>query len=194
MKATLTASFGSASAPIVLAKLEQWTEFLQAEGIQASFTVEDEVAGPMTDMHTVLESFVEGIESGSPADRLEAITDQPREEDYEVCPDCGGSGVNGYEGDPDLSLTDQWNDKPCRVCGELAMSEYLPIDEAAKVLGKGYSRSSILRRIDEEWIEGVHWIDDRRSGTAYRRIKINVESVMEWRKIPAAKRAPAEKR
>jgi len=69
------------------------------------------------------------------------------------------------------------------------MSEYLPIDEAAKVPGEGYSRSSILRRIDaEEWIEGVHWIDDRRSGAAYRRIKINIAAVNKWRKMPAAKR------
>jgi len=126
MKATLTASFGSASAPIVLAKLEQWTEFLQATGIDASFVVEaDEVASPIADMHTVLESFVEGIEPGSPADRLEAIIDpcgisvgaRPREEDYEVCPNCGGMGLDGYEGDPDSDLPDQWNDKPCSVCG-----------------------------------------------------------------------------
>jgi hypothetical protein len=49
--------------------------------------------------------------------------------------------------------------------------EYLPIDEAARALGEGYSRSSILRRIAaEEWIEGIHWINDRRNGSAYRRI------------------------
>jgi hypothetical protein len=67
--------------------------------------------------------------------------------------------------------------------------EYLPIDEAAQILGKGYSRSSILRRINaKEWKEGIHYIDDRRSGTAYRHIKINIEAVNEWRRKPAGKR------
>jgi hypothetical protein len=71
----------------------------------------------------------------------------------------------------------------------MSQAEYLPIDEAAQALGEGYSRSSILRRIAaEEWIEGIHWIDDRRNGSAYRRIKINIAAVNEWRKMPAAKR------
>ncbi len=68
--------------------------------------------------------------------------------------------------------------------------ELVTIEEAAKRLGVGYSRSSILRRIkDLEWQEGVHWIDDRRSGSAYRRIKINLAAVQAWRRIPAAKRS-----
>lgn len=71
----------------------------------------------------------------------------------------------------------------------MSSPEYLPMDEAAKVLGEGYSRSSILRRINsEEWVEGVHWIDDRRAGTTYRRIKINLTAVNEWRRKPAARR------
>lgn len=71
-------------------------------------------------------------------------------------------------------------------------AEYLPLEEASDRLGKGYSRSSILRRIDSgEWREGIEWIDDRRNGTAYRRIKINLTAVNQWRRIPAAKRAPA---
>ncbi|MGA7932528.1 MAG: hypothetical protein WCA35_03020 [Kovacikia sp.] len=71
----------------------------------------------------------------------------------------------------------------------MSRPEYLPIDKAAQALGEGYSRSSILRRIkDEEWAEGLHWIDDRRSGSAYRRIKINIAAVNEWRRLPAAKR------
>lgn len=72
-------------------------------------------------------------------------------------------------------------------------AEYISLEEASDRLGKGYSRSSILRRIDSgEWQEGLHWIDDRRNGTAYRRIKINFAAVQQWRQIPAAKRAPAE--
>jgi hypothetical protein len=67
--------------------------------------------------------------------------------------------------------------------------ELVTINEAAKRLGRGYSRSSILRRIkDLEWQEGVHWIDDRRGGSAYRCIKINLAAVQQWRRIPAAKR------
>lgn len=68
-------------------------------------------------------------------------------------------------------------------------AEYISLEEASEKLGKGYSRSSILRRIDSgEWQEGLHWIDDRRNGTAYRRIKINIAAVNEWRRKPAAKR------
>lgn len=69
------------------------------------------------------------------------------------------------------------------------MSEYLSLEEASDLLGRGYSKRSIIRRIDNgEWKEGIHWIDDRRSGSKYRLIKINLEEVEKWRKRPAAKR------
>ena len=30
-----------------------------------------------------------------------------------LCPHCNGTGVNGYEGDPDSDLPGNWNDLPC---------------------------------------------------------------------------------
>jgi hypothetical protein len=68
-------------------------------------------------------------------------------------------------------------------------AELVTIEEASSRLGKGFSRRSIVRRIDsEEWVEGIHWIDDRREGAAYRQIKINLTAVQEWRATPAAYR------
>lgn len=40
--------------------------------------------------------------------------DEPETPD--LCEVCGGTGVNGTEGNPDEDLTDQWNDKPCLTC------------------------------------------------------------------------------
>jgi len=69
------------------------------------------------------------------------------------------------------------------------MSELVTIKEAVKRLGAGYSRRSILRRIDSgEWREGVEWIDDRHAGATNRQIKINLTAVAEWRTKPAARR------
>ncbi|HIK15387.1 MAG TPA: hypothetical protein IGS53_08920 [Leptolyngbyaceae cyanobacterium M33_DOE_097] len=68
-------------------------------------------------------------------------------------------------------------------------AELVTIEQASIRLGKGFSRRSILRRIDDgEWEEGIHWIDDRRIGSAKRLIKINIAAVMELRGIPAAYR------
>ncbi len=67
--------------------------------------------------------------------------------------------------------------------------ELVTLDAAAAQLGRGFSRRSILRRIDSgEWREGFEWIDDRRAGAANRQIKINLTAVNEWRVKPAAKR------
>lgn len=37
-------------------------------------------------------------------------------EEFEICPNCNGTGVDGYEGNPDEDLSDQWNDKRCISC------------------------------------------------------------------------------
>ena len=67
--------------------------------------------------------------------------------------------------------------------------ELLPIKEATKKLGQGFSRRSILRRIDSgEWKEKIHWVDDRRIGAQRRAIKINITEVKKIRYIPAGKR------
>ncbi|PSB29930.1 hypothetical protein [Stenomitos frigidus] len=67
--------------------------------------------------------------------------------------------------------------------------QLVTISEASRLLGSGYSRRSILRRVDSgEWREGFEWIDDRRAGAANRQIKINLTAVNEWRVKPAAKR------
>lgn len=70
-----------------------------------------------------------------------------------------------------------------------ANAELVTIEEASAKLGRGFSRRSILRRIDSgEWQEGIHWIDDRRMGSTKRIIKINLTAVMELRSVPAAYR------
>jgi hypothetical protein len=64
------------------------------------------------------------------------------------------------------------------------------IAKATAILGKGYSYSSILRRIETgEWKEGVHWIDDSTLSARKRSIKINLTAVNEFRAIPKAFRA-----
>jgi hypothetical protein len=64
------------------------------------------------------------------------------------------------------------------------------IARAAAMLGKGYSYSSILRRIETgEWKEGIHWIDDSPLNARKRSIKINLTAVNEFRAIPKAFRA-----
>jgi hypothetical protein len=68
-------------------------------------------------------------------------------------------------------------------------AELVTIEEASARLGRGFSRRSILRRIDSgEWQEGIHWVDDRRIGSLKRIVKINLTSVMELRGVPAAYR------
>jgi hypothetical protein len=64
------------------------------------------------------------------------------------------------------------------------------IAKAAATLGRGYSYSTILRRIDAgEWKEGIHWIDDSTLNARKRSIKINLTAVNKFRAIPKAFRA-----
>ncbi|MDX2215252.1 MAG: hypothetical protein SFY66_18455 [Oculatellaceae cyanobacterium bins.114] len=68
-------------------------------------------------------------------------------------------------------------------------AELVDINEASKRLGKGYSRRSIFRRIKSgEWVEGLHWIDDRARDSAKAIIKINLTAINELRAVPAAYR------
>ena len=63
------------------------------------------------------------------------------------------------------------------------------IDKAGRYLGRGWSRSSILRRIDSgELIEGVHWIDDSPMTSPRRRIKLNILAIEQYLSKPAALR------
>ena len=66
-------------------------------------------------------------------------------------------------------------------------AELLTIEQASTRLGKGFSRSSIIRRISSgEWLEGVHWVDARRGGAANRIVKINITAVLDTFATPAA--------
>jgi hypothetical protein len=66
-------------------------------------------------------------------------------------------------------------------------AELLTIEQASIRLGKGFSRSSIIRRISSgEWLEGVHWVDARRGGAANRIVKINITAVLDTFATPAA--------
>jgi len=68
-------------------------------------------------------------------------------------------------------------------------TELVTVDEASRRLGKGFSRRSIVRRIDRgEWIEGVEWVDDRHKGAINRQIRINLVAVQAWRQKPATER------
>lgn len=68
-------------------------------------------------------------------------------------------------------------------------SDLVTLREAVEILGVGFSRSSIIRRIESgEWIEGIHWIDDRRQNALRRVIKVNLSEVQKYRSIPAGKR------
>lgn len=72
---------------------------------------------------------------------------------------------------------------------EIDESQILTVEEASKVLGKNYSRSSIMRRISSgEWEEGVHWFDDRREGGRRRQIRINLLEIRKLRSVPAGMR------
>lgn len=66
-------------------------------------------------------------------------------------------------------------------------AKLVTIEEASAQLGKGFSRSSIIRRINSgEWEEGNHWFDARREGAVNRLIKINVTAVLDSLATPAA--------
>lgn len=68
-------------------------------------------------------------------------------------------------------------------------TQLVSIKEASQILGDGFSRSSILRRIESgEWVEGTHWVDDRRQGGQRRLIKINLIEVQKCRTVAAGKR------
>lgn len=63
------------------------------------------------------------------------------------------------------------------------------IDEAYKLLGRGYSRRSILRRIESgEFTEGEHWINDASPYSKKRNIKINLEAIRRLRATPTHQR------
>ena len=62
----------------------------------------------------------------------------------------------------------------------------LPLKKAAEALGEGYSESSIRRRIKEdEWQEGIHYVDDRRRGAKIPRYLINIDAVRDRQRIPS---------
>ncbi|MFM2432901.1 MAG: hypothetical protein RLZZ511_4115 [Cyanobacteriota bacterium] len=67
--------------------------------------------------------------------------------------------------------------------------DLVAIVEAPSVFGAGWSRRSILRRIDSgEFKEGVHWIDEAPVGSRHRRIKLVKPEIEAHLSIPAGAR------
>lgn len=68
--------------------------------------------------------------------------------------------------------------------------ELITMELLSEKLGKGYSRSSILKRIDitEEWKEGQHWVDVAPSGSKYRKIKLVLPAILKEVSTPIAMR------
>lgn len=78
---------------------------------------------------------------------------------------------------------------PRKLTIKINPEDLVTIPEAYARLGKGYSRSSILRRIDSgEWVEGHHFVDDAPKDSKLRNIKINLAAVQELRSVPAGQR------
>jgi hypothetical protein len=72
---------------------------------------------------------------------------------------------------------------------KVEIQELVTVEEAYKILGRGFSRSAIYRRIDSgEWVEGKHWVDDRRVGGQRRIIKVNLTEIRKAREIAAGER------
>lgn len=68
--------------------------------------------------------------------------------------------------------------------------ELITMELLGEKLGKGYSRSSILKRIDVtgEWKEGQHWVDAAPSGSKYRKIKLVLPAILKEVSTPLAMR------
>lgn len=68
-------------------------------------------------------------------------------------------------------------------------SDLRTIAQTHQLLGKGYSRNSIMRKIASgDWVEGVHYVNDASRDNQQRAIRINIVAVQEWRATPAALR------
>lgn len=63
------------------------------------------------------------------------------------------------------------------------------LEEAHKLLGRGYSPRNIFRRIAAgEFKEGEHWINDASPNSKKRNIKINLEAIRRLRATPSHQR------
>ena len=72
---------------------------------------------------------------------------------------------------------------------KIAPGDLVSIADAPATFGKGWSRRSILRRIDAgEFLEGTHWIDEAPTGSAVRRIKLVKSAIESHLSTPAGAR------
>ncbi|ARV58099.1 hypothetical protein BZZ01_05120 [Nostocales cyanobacterium HT-58-2] len=66
-------------------------------------------------------------------------------------------------------------------------NDLVTLEECYSKLGQGFSRSSILRRINSgEYQEGVHWVNVASVNVKNRIIKINMAAIRELISTPAA--------
>jgi hypothetical protein len=72
---------------------------------------------------------------------------------------------------------------------KIAPGDLVSIADAPATFGKGWSRRSILRRIESgEFREGTHWIDEARKGSVHRRIKLVKPAIESHLSTPAGAR------
>ncbi|NEQ26935.1 MAG: hypothetical protein F6K28_49525 [Microcoleus sp. SIO2G3] len=74
--------------------------------------------------------------------------------------------------------------KPATIVNE---DDLITIQECYQKLGQGFSRRTILRRIESgEFEEGVHWVNVASVSSKKRIIKINMAALRELISTPAA--------
>lgn len=63
------------------------------------------------------------------------------------------------------------------------------ISDAPQLLGEGWSRSSIERKIkNEELLEGIHFVDESSTSSKKRIIKLVIPEIEKLRSVPAHQR------
>ena len=67
--------------------------------------------------------------------------------------------------------------------------DYINVEDASRLFGRGWSVSSVYRRIDSgELVEGKHYVNSARPNSQRRSIKLLRQAIEKYLLKPAAKR------